>query len=599
MCGFFAIVYNKRNPQLGNILKRAGDKLSYRGYDSTGIAVFEKDGKYGIYKDKGHVDDVARRLGFSNYGGYKGIIQLRWATYGKPSKRNSQPHSDCTGEYVAAHNGNIINVHHLFRELTEEGHSIRSKNDGEVVVHIMEEGLKTMDLNDAVRYTYERIKGDYAYCFTDRNNGHITAVKKGSSLFAGIGKDFICVSSDYYAILDHTHRIVFLNDGEMINFSHNHFTVSDIVTGNKKRRRITKNNIDAEIIEKEPYDSFMEKEISEVPLKLETLKEYYLSTRNLSKLRKILSSSHLNITGSGTSYNAAFLGTYFMNRIAGLDVGTYLPSEISDRLRYINKHNSNLMVVTQSGETKDIKNAIDVFRSYSNGKIIGMINNLGSSIAVMSDFVLPTISDMEISVPATKTFINQITLFYIISLYMSGMKMKDIDSKLDILIKYISSVKREDSSIRMFADKLTGKRNMHILGYSLTYPVALESALKMKEVNYKHIEAMHSSEFKHGPLALISRDYPVILITTARDKHYTLSHINEIQTRKGQIFCISQPDEDLSNNADFTLEIDIDDENLFAIAAAYVMQTVALQIAYNKGIDPDKPKNISKTITVD
>lgn len=599
MCGFFAIVFDDEREDMGDLLKSAGDRLSYRGYDSTGIAVFRKNGKFTIKKDKGNVERVAKKLDFSSTKGYKGIIQLRWATYGKPSKINAQPHKDCTGDYVSAHNGNIINVHELFEMLRKKGHKIRSENDGEVIVHILEEYLKKSDIKKSVKKAFRDIKGDYAYTFTNRNEDSLIAVKKGSSLFAGKGDDFFVVSSDLYAVLDHTDNIIEIRDGEMIQFDADNYKLFDIQSGREIKRKAARNSICPAEVYKEPYDSFMEKEISEVPVKIDSLREYYISSNELSELTKLVKNREIIMTGSGTSYNAAYLGTYLLNRIAKRDVRIFLPSDINDRLKHFHKGKPALIAVSQSGETKDIKNAIDSFRTFSKGKVVGVINNIGSSIAMMSDMVLSTISDMEISVPATKTFINQVVLFYIVAMEMSSMKRNAINRKIHNLIQSIKDINKYDEQLDEIAERIYKRKNMHILGYSLTLPCAMEAALKMKEVTYINVEAMHSSEFKHGPLALINRNYPVILISSSGDKHYTLSHINEIRTRNGFVITISQKDGNLKKNSDMMIEIDEKDENIFAILSVYLMQRLSMKVAYKKGIDPDKPKNISKTITVD
>lgn len=599
MCGFFGIITDRDDAKIGDILIKAGERLSYRGYDSTGIAVFRKDGKYRIKKDRGSVDAVAKRMNFSAMKGYKGIIQLRWATYGRPSKVNAQPHNDCTGNYVTAHNGNIINTHSLFVELKKKGHQMKSENDGEIIAHIMEESLaKRSDVKTAVDEAYRRIKGDYAFVFTEKASSSMTAVKKGSSLFAGIGKGFACVSSDLYAVLDHTDNILMLNDGEMITFSIKGYEIIDLKTGKKVDRKPAFNDIEPTSVYKEPYDSFMEKEIHEVPVRVQTLLDYYTGSNELERLARIINRKRLIITGSGTSYNAALLGTYFLNRIASMDVSIYLPSDISGRLRYVHNGRSNLLAVSQSGETKDIKNAMDSFKTYSKGKIIGMINNMASTIAMTADFTLPTLSDMEVSVPATKTFINQATLFYIISQYLS-LKAIDIKANVENLVSVLKKVLKGSNGHEKVIDMLSKRKFFHILGYSMTLPVAMEGALKMKEVNYVNVEAMHSSEFKHGPLALITKNYPVVIVASKYDKHYILSHINELKTRSAYIITITQKDADLKKNSDYNIVIDTEDENIFAIASVYMLQILSMKIAYKKGINPDMPRNISKTITVD
>jgi len=355
-----------------------------------------------------------------------------------------------------------------------------------------------------------------------------------------------------------------------------------------------------EDVYKEPYRSFMEKEINEIPHKINALINYYTDADILEGFSKITKGKNILITGSGTSYNAAFMGLYFLNRLAKKHVTLVYPSEINDRLKHVNMKDTVLIAVSQSGETKDIKNAVDVYRKHIKGKVIAIVNNMGSTLAMNSDFRLPTMSDMEVAVPATKTFINQIVLFYVLSGYISGKSKAEIRKDGKALIKIMKSVHGIYNNIsNEIVDILSSCDKMHILGYSLTHPVAMEGALKMKEVNYINVEAMHSSEFKHGPLALITDKYPIVLVAATADKHYTLSHINEIQTRDGIVITISQNDKDIIKNSDHNVSIPVKDENVFAIASVYLLQMLSMRIAYEKGIDPDKPRNISKTITVD
>jgi len=600
MCGFFGIIFEKDEKRMGEILIQAGVRLSYRGYDSTGAAVVKKDSSFKLKKDAGSVEEVSKKYDFKSMKGYKGITQLRWATYGKPNKINSQPHTDCEAKLISAHNGNIINTHSLFETLTKERHNIKSENDGEVIPHLIEKYSRKLSHHDAILRAIADIEGDYAFVMTPVSEERMYAFKKGSSMFAGLGSGFVCVSSDYTAVRDLTSKIIRINDGELFEFTFRNYTLYSAKTGRSLKRIPVTDKEKPYEVSKGGYRSFMEKEIHEVPTRITEMFREYRSRTLLRDFAATVSRDGFVITGSGTSYNASLLGAYFLNRIAGVDAQIYYPSDILDRLRHQKSVKKHLLAVSQSGETKDIKNAIDMYKCFGRGKVFSILNNLNSSIGHLSDHTLPTFSGTEIAVPATKTFINQAVLFYIMSMYFANESDGAIEERIKSLVKTLSSIASSGSGILdQVAERIHSVRHFHVLGYSLTYPVAMEGSLKMKEVNYINAEPMHSAEFKHGPLALVTKNYPVIMVTDRESKHFTLSHINEIKTREGFIITLSQPDDDLRKNSDIFVPIKTDDENIFAIAAAYMLQILSMKIAYRKGIDPDKPRNISKTITVD
>ena len=600
MCGFFGVIFRNDNSEIGNILIKAGVRLSYRGYDSTGAAVVRRDASFLLKKDAGSVEEVSEKYHFASMKGYKGITQLRWATYGKPNKINSQPHTDCGEKLISAHNGNIINTHNLFELLRKENHKIKSENDGEVIPHLIEKYAFEAGYHNGILKAIRDIKGDYAFVMTPIAEERMYAFKKGSSMFAGIGESFVCVSSDYTAVRDMTSKIIKINDGELFEFTCDGYEITDC---KYKRKIARKYFIDREKpyeATKGEYNSFMEMEIHEVPKRIMDMYGEYRRSHLLRNFRETVRKNGFVITGSGTSYNASLLGGYFLNRIAGIDAQIYYPSDILDRLRHQSSVKKHLLAVSQSGETKDIKNAIDIYRKFGTGKVFAVLNNLNSSIGYLSDFNLPTFSGTEVAVPATKTFINQAVLFYIMAMYFAGKSDRYIEEKIKNLYAALSKlVSLKSAKLDSLAEKLSLTKHFHILGYALTYPVAMEGSLKMKEVNYINVEPMHSAEFKHGPLALVTKNYPVIIVTDKESKHFTLSHINEIKTREGNIITISQEDDDLRKNSDTFISVDADDENIFAIASAYLLQILSMKIAYKKNINPDKPRNISKTITVD
>ncbi len=600
MCGFFGIIFDKEMKGMGDILIQAGVRLSYRGYDSTGVCVLKKNNTYSLKKDAGSVEKVSQKYNFHGMSGYKGITQLRWATYGKPNKINAQPHTDCKNKIISAHNGNIINTHTLFERLKREEHTIKSENDGEVIPHLIEKYSSGRDYHGSILKSIAEIKGDYAFVMTPVEEEKMYAFKKGSSMFAGEGIGFICISSDYTAVRDLTSKIIKINDDELFEFTYDGYQIYSTKTNKRISRKPFLDKEKPYEASKDGFDSFMEKEIHEVPFRINELHKEYKYSKKLKEFAKTVKKDGFVITGSGTSYNASLLGAYFLNRISKIDAQIYYPSDIIDRFQHLHNVKKNLLAVSQSGETKDIKNAIDIYRKFGKGKVFAVLNNVNSSIGHLSDYSLPTFSGTEMAVPATKTFINQAVLFYLMSLNFAGKSDVHIDERIKALIKVINSIlKGNMEKLDIVAERLHKLKYFHILGHSMTYPVAMEGALKMKEVNYINVEPMHSSEFKHGPLTLVTKNYPVIFVTSIESKHYTLSHINEIKTRGGFIITISQNDYDLKENSEIFIPINTDDENIFAIASAFMLQILSMKISYLKNINPDKPRNISKTITVD
>lgn len=603
MCGFFAIIYNKEEEKIGNVLFNAGVRLSYRGYDTSGVAVINSKNEYIIKKDVGKIEEVGEKHRFKNLKGKRGIIQLRWATFGIPSKKNAQPHKDCSGELIGAHNGNIINTPLLRLRLIESGHKFSGENDGEVILHIVEDYKKIKkDIKEAILLAIKEFEGDYAFIITDVKENRMFAVKKGSSLFLGKGENFICVSSDLASILDHTKDILILNDGEMIEFGSNYYILRNTEDGEEIKRKITKTDIDIEKAEKGSFPHFMIKEINESPEKVSNLLGLLLTNVVYEEAVDLINAArNIYITGAGTSYHASLLGTYYFSTIANRLLNISFASDFGVFFFPLIEDDDILIAVSQSGETKDVKNVCDIFRKKTKGKIISVVNNIGSTIALNSDIVLPIVSDIEISVPATKTFINQSVLFLYLSVLSAKKRFKKfpnihfeeipeiIKRTIDISEKYSDEVL---NSIKNF-------REFYILGYGLTYPAALEASLKIKEVVYVHSEGMYSGEFKHGPLSIVEKDYPVFFIANTEDKFFILSHINEVKTRLGKIITIAPEDKDLKNESSIFVPLPTTNKFLVPICGTIFFQILAYKFCVSKGIDPDYPKNISKTITVD
>jgi len=603
MCGFFGIIFDEENNNLGSILFNAGIRLSYRGYDTSGVAIVDKDNKFLIKKDVGRIEEVGEKYKFKELKGKKGIIQLRWATFGIPSIKNAQPHKDCEAKLLGAHNGNIINTPKLRLRLIESGHKLEGENDGEVILHIVEDYLKiTKDLKEAIILSAKELEGDYAFIITEVSSNRMFGVKNGSSLFFGKGEDFSCLSSDLASILDLTKDILILNDREMIEFGNDYYLLRNLDNGEEIKRDITRTDIDIKKAEKGNFPHFMIKEIYESPEKVSSLIGILSSNVVYDEAVDLINSSqNIYITGAGTSYHASLLGTYYFSLIANKLLNISFASDFGVFFSPLIEDDDILIAVSQSGETKDVKNVCDTFRKRTKGKIISVVNNIGSTIALNSDLVLPIVSDIEISVPATKTFINQSVLF----LYLSILSAKKRFLKIpDLYFEEIPEILKKTIEIsEEYSDKaidyLKDKNDFYILGYGLTYPAALEGALKIKEVVYLHSEGMYSGEFKHGPLSIVEKDYPVFFISTIEDKFFVLSHINEVKTRLGNIITIAPEDDDFKRESTLFVPIPTRNPYLVPILGTIFFQILAYKLGVSKGIDPDYPKNISKTITVD
>ena len=598
MCGFFGIVFKERNDNLGRILNKAGERLSYRGYDTAGIAVFDKNASYDIFKDKGTIEEVSEEFEFGEKGGYKGIIQLRWATFGAPSKANAQPHADCNGEIVGAHNGNIVNTHGLIKELRSHGHDLKGTNDGEMIIHILEEEMaNTGDFNKAIINTNTRLNGDYAFIATPVNSDKMYAVKKGSSLFLGIADGYICASSDLISILDHTDRIIPILDNEYVEFTYNHYEIKSLLDGSRIERKPEINNLNVEEIKLDGYSHFMEKEIFESPQKFRNLLEVVEKHDAYKKaIEAIKNAENIYLIGSGTSYHAGRLGTYYFSKINGLNINATFAADFIERYGHCIKNGDVLIAVSQSGETKDVKNAVDYFKNRVNGTVMGVVNVLGSTLAYNADIVLPIVSDIEISVPATKTFINQCGVFLYLAMAYAGKgtdRMREIPSLIEDFLK------QEKKHIEKLAEILKNEKDVHVLGYGIMYPIAMEGALKMKEVMYIHSEGMYSSEFKHGPLAIVYDNYPVIFLATGEDKDMIISHINEVKTRMGSVYTFAPYDKEIEEISDYFIPLDNAEYYTSPILAGIGLQLLSYLIGVKNGRNPDRPRNISKTITVD
>ncbi len=604
MCGIFGIIYKDRRRDLGSILLSAGRRLTYRGYDSVGMGVFDGN-RVELRKDVGKIEEVNRKLNFEELQGYKGIVQLRWATFGQPLPRNAQPHFDCRQRLVGAHNGNIVNTRELISSLTASGHRFRGENDGEVCVHAVEEALKTAPgLGRALETADRMLQGDYAFCVTEVGSDLMFCVKKYSSLYLGVGEGFICCSSDLPSILPLTRKIVTIKDGEYVEFSADSYRIKSLATGREVEREPYECALDLEQAQKGSYPHFMLKEIHEQPDKARALLDYLEHKENTQEILNLLKkTSRVFLIGSGSSYNACAIGACYLNAIGRLEATPVVAGAFAEHYKNFNPEREAFILVSQSGETKDVINVLNLLEKKKARNIIALVNVLGSSLQLRVKHFLPLLTGVEISVPATKTFLNQVLTFLVLACQLArvrGLKSPLSRQELRSLPGLLAeTLNQTPGPVKELARVLKGKKYLYYLGYGLSYGACLEGALKLKEVSYIPCEAMYSSEFKHGPLAIISPDDWVVFISTAEDARMSISHMNEVSCRYGKIALIGPDDPALRLNAHFLIPLVSDNYYFCPILSVVIAQLLAYYVSQELGLDPDQPRNISKTLTVD
>jgi glucosamine--fructose-6-phosphate aminotransferase (isomerizing) len=596
MCGIFGIVVEKEK-RIGPILVEGAKRLSYRGYDSVGCATLHEDGSVDLRKDVGKVDPVSDKYHFEEMTGSRGMVQLRWATFGAPSKINAQPHLDSEGRMVGAHNGNVVNNVELRNEFLAEGMKVRSTNDGESCVHAVERYAgKGCDMVESIRRAYNDLQGDYSFVIGKAGEDRLYAIKKGSGLVAGIGPDFTCVSSDLPSILPLTRRIVRVKDGEIVVLKHSGVQLIRVSDGTEVEFEIEEFSEKMETAAKGGYPHFMLKEIYEQPqVASELLHLLNASSHVVRMAERMKSARHLYLIGCGTSYHACLLGAVYIGRLAKRPAIPILaPQFIAQYGDTIGPEDAGVFV-SQSGETKDVLNALEIARK-GGMSILGLVNVLGSTLMNVSERYLPLACGYEISVPATKTFTNQAITFLYLALKMAGASTQFLFELPDLLQKTLQDVKSHVTSLE---HSLVSHKDLYCLGYGLTFPIALEGALKLKEVTYSHCEGMLSTEFKHGPLSAIDKDFPVIFVASKEDVPLIVSGINETTCRGGRAIVIGEEDAALRANSQDVIVVPTSDPLLTPLLATLPLQLLAYRLSVAHGYDPDFPRNLSKTLTVD
>lgn len=596
MCGIFGIVCETERP-LGSLLTEAGRRLSYRGYDSVGCATLSDNRAIDLRKDVGKVEDVSKRLNFAQMVGTRGMVQLRWATFGHPSTENAQPHLDSDGDLVGAHNGNVVNNIELRGQFIDEGMTVRSTNDGESCVHAVERYLdQGYDFIESLRFAYQDLEGDYAFVIGRVGEDRLYAIKKGSGLITGIADGFTCVSSDLPSILPLTRQIIRVQDGEIVVLSHGAVQIYSIADGSRIERPAETVKETMEAVQKGGYAHFMLKEIHEQPVVAAELLHLLDSSAHVNHVvERMARARHLYLVGCGTSFHACSLGSVYLAQLAGRPAIPVLAPQFIAQYAPTLSPNDVGFFVSQSGETKDVLNAISAAQAQGMG-ILGLVNVIGSTLTQVSERYIPLACGYEISVPATKTYTNQAIAMLYLAMRMGGHDTRQLDTLPDLIEQTIQST---DSVVTALGPSLSAWDDLYCVGYGSTYPVAMEGALKLKEITYAHCEGMLSTEFKHGPLSAVRENYPVIFVAGPDDIPLLISGINEVTCRSGRAIVVGPEDSRLRANADDLVVLPDCDFSTNAVLAAIPLQLLSYRISVARGLNPDFPRNLSKTLTVD
>lgn len=609
MCGI--VGYIGRH-QATPFLLEGLSKLEYRGYDSAGIAVYH-DGKIDVEKCVGRLDALRQKLIGHEPVGTVGIGHTRWATHGKPSDINAHPHVDDTGMFAVVHNGIIENYMPLKQELVKKGHHFKSQTDTEVVPHLMAEYYNG-DFEATVRKVLSIIKGSYSLVFLcAKEPDKIICAKKNNPLVIGLGKGENYIASDIPAIISKTRDTYILADGEMAIVMADSVRVTDL-NGKPVDKKVFRVTWDAEAAEKGGFEHFMLKEIYEQPKCVRDTLRGRLSRENdeislpelnwtpdfLKKLRKIF------IVACGTAYHAGIVGKYYIEKMARIPVEVDIASEFRYRDPIIDD-SCLCIVISQSGETSDTLEALKEAKRRG-AATMAVTNVVGSSIAREADQVIYTYAGPEIAVASTKAYTTQLIIMLILSLYISKLLGKIEDKRLHDLIQGILRIPEQMHEIlenvdpiKVFAANYASCEDAFFLGRSLDYAVALEGALKLKEISYIHAEAYAAGELKHGTLALIEEGVPVIVLATqphVYDK--TISNLQEVKSRGAIVIGIGmRGDKELAKHANSVITIPQADEELAPILAVIPLQLLAYYAALARGCDVDKPRNLAKSVTVE
>ncbi|MDB5198202.1 MAG: glmS [Chitinophagaceae bacterium] len=590
-------------------------RQEYRGYDSTGVALINGDGLR-VYKKKGKVAELEESLLGKPLSAHIGIGHTRWATHGEPSDRNAHPHTSASGKLAMIHNGIIENYGQLKQELLNKGYTFTSDTDTEVLLNFIEEIKKNnkCSLEEAIRIALKRVAGAYVILVLDADNPDtIIAARKGSPLVIGIGKGEHFLGSDATPMLEYTKEVVYVNDYEVAIVKADELILKNL--GNERQTPyITKLDMELAAIEKGGYDHFMLKEIFEQPHTIYDCLRGRLDAKAgtitmkgvQDNIEQLINANRIIIVACGTSWHAGLIAEYVIEELCRIPVEVEYASEFRYRNPIVNKGDV-IIAISQSGETADTLVAIE--KAKENGAIIfGIVNVVGSSIARISHAGAYTHAGPEIGVASTKAFTAQLVVLTMIALKIAKEKgtiseeyyskllfeLEDVPEKVEALLKNVDEIK-------VIAEKYKGASDALFLGRGYNFPVALEGALKLKEISYIHAEGYPAAEMKHGPIALVDENLPVVFVATKDAYHAKIvSNIQEIKARKGKVIAIiSEGDEVIPGMADDVFVVPPADEIIAPMISVIPLQLLSYYIGVAKGCDVDKPRNLAKSVTVE
>jgi len=612
MCGIVGYIGDKN---VYPILIQGLQRLEYRGYDSAGLAIYNES--LHVYKCKGRVSDLEKHVATEDISGHIGIGHTRWATHGEPNDRNAHPHTSMNGDFVLVHNGIIENYAELKSDLQKKGYTFQSDTDTEVLVNLIEyfyRNAEDVDAEIAVRLALSKVVGAYGIVVICKNEkNQLIAARKGSPLVIGIGRGEYFIASDATPIVNYTDSVIYLNDHDVAIINKDSLTLKT-VENNPVAFKITKVDMSIGDLEKGDFEHFMLKEIFEQPKTIEDTFRGRIAPDHseivlgglLDVFPKILNARRIIIIGCGTSWHAALVGEYLIEEYARIPVEVEYASEFRYRNPILNSDDV-VIAISQSGETADTLAALRMAKE-KGATILGICNVVGSSIARETDAGVYTHAGVEIGVASTKAFTAQVTVITLLALKLAKEKGQisaalylDLIKELAEIPEKVKSILVKHPHIKEVAAKYKDSINALYLGRGYLFPVALEGALKLKEISYIHAEGYAAGEMKHGPIALVDDNLPVIVVA-AKDHYYEkiVSNIQEVKARKGNIIAVvTEGDDGLKNMVNDLFEIPKSHPAVSALLAIIPLQLFSYYIAVMRGCDVDQPRNLAKSVTVE
>ena len=591
MCGIVGCVLNKTAaPTIIESIK----KLEYRGYDSVGIATLTD--KINIKKGSGEIKEVDNAIKLTEIEGNIGIAHTRWATHGIPTKENAHPHCDCENKISVVHNGIIENFEELKRELINEGHIFKSDTDTEVIPHLIEKYMKEgLNLLKSVQKTVQQLKGSYALAIISTDEpDKIIGARNESPLIVGLSENGNFLASDVPAILKETKNVIFLDDEELIELTKDEVKVMDLDL-NIKDKKVETITWTAEMAEKGGFAHFMLKEIHDEP---QIIKDTLSESANIKEIvNKFKKFQRICFVACGTSYHASLIGEYLIESELGIPTEVILASEFEFFKETLDDH-TLVIFITQSGETADTLKALKIAKEKS--ETLAIVNVVGSTITRSegADHIIYTRAGPEIGVAATKTYLSQLICIYLLVAHMA--ENEELLNKLQDLSEQTEKLLSKEEQIKEISKKYKYANDFFYIGRGFNYPTALEGALKLKEITYIHGEGYAAGELKHGPLALIDNNIPVVgILPPGPSYKKTYSNLQEIKSRGADLIVLaSKNDTNIENIEDKLLFDNEIDEKIAPLLYIIDLQLLAYYISVARGIDPDKPRNLAKSVTV-